>query len=114
MWENIRDNVGIWILVLLVAALFGIGIFCMVSKQPRTFTMKLTLKPAEFEVHEVKKYNIHIGSLWIIYGVVLGIFAYPLLIMHIQLGIIIFLLGALVTSFILSWFSIKTEEKYRR
>lgn len=109
-----ENNIGIWILVLLVATMFGIGIFCMASKQPRTFTMKLTFKPAEFEVHEIKKYNIHIGSLWIIYGAALGIFAYPLLIMHIQLGIIIFLLGALVTAFILSWFSVKIEEKYRR
>lgn len=105
---------GVILIIILGIMLVGTGIFCMVSKVPRVFSMQITFKKADFTVTDVKKYNFIIGILWIFLGIAVVICLIPLVILHLDWGILLFLVGVLFCGFLLSWISIKVEQKYRK
>ncbi|XCP84374.1 hypothetical protein ABXS75_15100 [Roseburia hominis] len=105
---------GLILLIGIVGGICGMGLVCMRSKTPRRFSTQLILSRADFEVTNVKEYNKQIGNLWIIYGLLMGIFVTPLLIWRVQWGLAFFLIGAMVTGLVFNRLNAKLEEKYKK
>lgn len=105
---------GIILLVIIVGGLCGMGLSCRRSKRPRRFSTQLILSRADFEVTNVKEYNRQVGDLWIIYGLLMGIFVTPLLVWRVQWGLAFFLIGAVAVGFVFNRKNAELEEKYRK